>query len=430
MNRSAIRRFRSATSLPMNPADDLASASTRVPRDTFATLVRSFEWRHQAQVKKPPLSTSPGELLHQLTRFLVAVLNGRALHEVRGRAEQRTADAPVLGDLAAAEGVDDHAGRVGGVPDLELELDVEGHVTEVAALDPDVGPLPIVEPRHMVARADVDIVVGDALVDLAGDRLRLRDLLGLQAFPLEHVLEVHVAAEVQLVRAVDSDAAILEQAGEHAVRDGCADLALDVVADDRHTGILELRSPLGLARDEHRDCVDERGLRLEAGLRVVALRLLGADREVGHEDNGARVAQDLRDVDRRRRRLLAGLAVELAEAVERRAAHDGYAELTDLRELDRVVLAGPDGLAGVEADLLGVDVERSHQLDVADVVAAEHHVHEARHLVRRVGVLVVLEPLDEGVGAVADAGDRQADLAHGWIAPDVVRTGWPTAETG
>src|SRR5215203_4696379 len=371
MNRSAIRRFRSATSLPMNPADDLASASTRVPRDTFAALVRSFEWRHQAQVKKPPLSTSPGELLHQLTRFLVAILNGRALHEVRGRAEQRTADAPVLGDLAAAEGVDDHAGRVGGVPHLELELDVEGHVAEVAALDADVGPLAVVQPRHMVARADVNVVIGDALVDLAGD----------------------------------------------------------VIANDRHTGILELGSPLGVARDEHRDRVDETGLRLEAGLRVVALRLLGADREVGDEDVGAGVAQDLCDVDRRRRRLLAGLAIELAEAVERRAAHDRHAELADLRELHRVVLAGPDRLAGVETDLLGVDVERGHELDVADVVATEHHMHEAGHLVRRVGVLVVLEPLEEGVGAVADAGDRQADLAHGWVPPLAVRTGWGTAGT-
>jgi hypothetical protein len=91
--------------------------------------------------------------------------------------------------------------------------------------------------------------------------------------------------------------------------------------------------------------------------------------------------QDLRDVDRRLRRLLAGLAVELAEAVERRAAHDGHAELADFRELHRIVLAGPDRLAGVETDLLGVDVERSHELDVTNVVAAEHHVHEAGHLV-------------------------------------------------
>ena len=60
---------------------------------------------------------------------------------------------------------------------------------------------------------------------------------------------------------------------------------------------------------------------VEAGLRVVALRLLGADGEVGHEHVGAGVAQHLRDVDRLGRRLLDDLAVELAEAVERRAAH-------------------------------------------------------------------------------------------------------------
>jgi hypothetical protein len=34
-----------------------------------------------------PLSTSLGELVDQLARFLVAVLDGGALHEVRGRAE-------------------------------------------------------------------------------------------------------------------------------------------------------------------------------------------------------------------------------------------------------------------------------------------------------------------------------------------------------
>ena len=78
---------------------------------------------------------------------------------------------------------------------------------------------------------------------------------------------------------------------------------------------------------------------------------------------------------------------------------------------------------------VGVDVERGDELDVADVVAAEHDVHEAGHLVGRVGVLVVLEPLDEGAGAVADAGDRQADLAHGWVPPVAVTTGLGTAGT-
>ena len=56
------------------------------------------------------IDPSPGELVDQPARFMVAVLDGRALHEVRGWAEQWAADAAVLGDLAAAEGVDDHAG--------------------------------------------------------------------------------------------------------------------------------------------------------------------------------------------------------------------------------------------------------------------------------------------------------------------------------
>jgi len=38
-------------------------------------------------------------------------------------------------------------------------------------------------------------------------------------------------------------------------------------------------------------------------------------------------------------------------------------------------------------------------------------VHEPGNLFGRIRVLVVLDPLDEGVGAVADADDRDADLA-------------------
>ena len=85
-------------------------------------------------------------------------------------------------------------------------------------------------------------------------------------------------------------------------------------------------------------------------------------------------------------------------------------ELGHVGELDRVVLARPDRLGEVLADLLGVDVEGGDELDVADVVAAEVDVHQAGHFLGRVGVLVVLDALDEGVGAVADADDRDADL--------------------
>src|SRR5262249_4754350 len=54
------------------------------------------------------------------------------------------------------------------------------------------------------------------------------------------------------------------------------------------------------------------------------------------------------------------------------------------------------------------DVERGRELDVPDVIAAEVDVHEPRYELARVRVLVVLDALEEGVGAVAHADDRYA----------------------
>ena len=93
------------------------------------------------------------------------------------------------------------------------------------------------------------------------------------------------------------------------------------------------------------------------------------------------------------------------------AAVDLDPHVGNFGELDRVVLTRPDRLGEVLADLLGVDVEGGDELDVANVVAAEIDVHQAGDARIGIGVLVVLDALDEGVGAVADADDRDADLA-------------------
>ena len=58
-----------------------------------------------------------------------------------------------------------------------------------------------------------------------------------------------------------------------------------------------------------------------------------------------------------------------------------------------------------------VDVEGGDELDVADVVAAEVDVHQARDEVVVVGVAVVVDALHERRGAVADAHDGDADAA-------------------
>ena len=102
-----------------------------------------------------------------------------------------------------------------------------------AALEPDVGPLAVREPRHVVARADVDRVGGQLVAELRADGVGLRDLLRGEPVALEHVVEVGVAAEVQLAGAVEPDAAVVEELGEHAVDDGRAHLRLHVVAHHR-----------------------------------------------------------------------------------------------------------------------------------------------------------------------------------------------------
>src|SRR3954469_29723 len=351
------------------------------------------------------------ELLGLLARLVVGPLVVRRLHEVRRGAVELAGDAVVERQLAQPHGVGDDARRVRRVPDLELGLDRQRHVAEGLALEADVRPLAVGQPRHVVRRPDVDVVGGQLVAHDRRHRVGLGDLLGLQPLALEHVVEVHVAADVELRRAEHLHAAVVEQAGHVAVEDRRADLRLDVVADDRQAGLLEALVPVVLAGDEDGDAVHEAAAGLEDLLDVPLGRLLGADREVGDDDVGVRVLEDLDDVGGLAGRLGDLLLEVLAQAVVRHAAVDGHAEVRrHLRELGRVVGVGPDGLPEVLADLRLVDVEGARELDVVDVVAAEIDVHEAGDFGRRVGVLVEVDALDEGRGAVAHADDRDAHL--------------------
>jgi len=90
-------------------------------------------------------------------RDVVGQLLRRALHQVRRRRDHRAADAAVLGDLRRTHRVDDDPRRVRRVPHLELVLQVQRDVTEGAALEPDVGPLAVVQPADVVGRPDVHV---------------------------------------------------------------------------------------------------------------------------------------------------------------------------------------------------------------------------------------------------------------------------------
>ena len=167
------------------------------------------------------------------------------------------------------------------------------------SLEANIGDLPVVEPRDVVARPDVHVARVDLRIDIAHDRLRLRDLLRLQATALEHVLEVHVAADIQLVGAVEDQSALLEESREHPVGDGRPELALDVVPDDGHPRGGELRGPFRVARDEHREGVDEGDTRIDGRLGVVLRGEFRPDGEVADEHVDAGVAQRLGHIDGR-----------------------------------------------------------------------------------------------------------------------------------
>src|SRR5437867_968821 len=176
------------------------------------------------------LDAAVDEALEPHPRGLVRPLLGRRLHQVRRGSEERALEASIHGDLARADGIDDHPGRVGRVPHLELELDVDGLVTEGAALQANMRPLAVVEPRHVVAGSDVYVVGGYVVGELRADGVGLGDLLGGEARALEHVQEVGVAPDIELARVLHVDAAVHEELGQYPVDDGGAHLRLDVVA--------------------------------------------------------------------------------------------------------------------------------------------------------------------------------------------------------
>ena len=125
----------------------LAALGTRRPRGRLARRRRAGS----------AVDVAADEGLDLGAAEVVGHLHGWGLHQVGGGGQDGAADAAVEGDLGGADGVDDDAGAVGGVPDLELVLEVEGDVAEGAALEADVGPFAVVEPGDVVGGADVDV---------------------------------------------------------------------------------------------------------------------------------------------------------------------------------------------------------------------------------------------------------------------------------
>ena len=97
---------------------------------------------------------------------------------------QHTTDTAIERKFAATDGIDGHASRVWRIFDGKLHIDFHRHVAEEPAFDPDKGNLVIELPRHVIARADMDIFVWQTFADHGLHRFGFRDFLGRQSRPL------------------------------------------------------------------------------------------------------------------------------------------------------------------------------------------------------------------------------------------------------
>src|SRR5699024_7536926 len=124
-------------------------------------------------------------------------------------------DAAVQGDLGGAHSIDDDAGRVRRIPDLELVLQIQRNFTEGGAFQADIGPLAVIEPFDVVGRADVHVAVflfacQRGILQVGGHGLGFGNLLGFQAVAVQHVFKVHVAADIELHGALEAHAAVFK----------------------------------------------------------------------------------------------------------------------------------------------------------------------------------------------------------------------------
>ena len=67
------------------------------------------------------------------------------------------------------------------------------------------------------------------------------------------------------------------------MNDRRADLALDVVPDQRQSPAVKFLPPLGILGDEYRDAIDQGAAGGKRLLGIPARRLLGADRQIRYE---------------------------------------------------------------------------------------------------------------------------------------------------
>ena len=274
---------------------------------------------------------------------------------------------------------------------LKLKLHIKRHIPETRPLQPYVRPLAVAQPRYIVARPYVDVVPRQIIVHLRRHRSRLGYFLAVQPLPLQHIEEVRIPAEVELIGIVELHAPVHKQPREDAVDDGRPHLRLDVVADDRRARLPKAPLPVIplAARYEHRDAVDKPAARRQYLLHIPLGGLLRPYRQVVYHHIHFALFQDARDVVGRPRRLLYDVRHIPAHAVVRHPALHRNARARHILKLHRIVRLGEYRLRQIHPHLAGVYVKRRHKVYIPHAVLAQYRVHQPRYLLVIRGVRVL-----------------------------------------
>src|SRR5262245_43611617 len=109
------------------------------------------------------------------------------LGKIGGRRMKYAADAAVERNLAAADCVDRYAGRIGRIFDRKFQVNFHWHIAEHAAFHTNEGNFVVELPWYVIARADMDVLVYEAIAHYRLYCLGFRSFLRRQPGAIKHV---------------------------------------------------------------------------------------------------------------------------------------------------------------------------------------------------------------------------------------------------
>ncbi len=207
------------------------------------------------------------------------------------------------------------------------------------------------------------------------------------------------------------DAVPRQDVHEPMMHQGGAELALEIIADQRHASPFELTRPVRRARDDGWDAIDKPTPGSPCRLRIPLRCALTPDREKIHHDMGVGALQVLDHVVERGPALhVHPIRCVVTHAVAEDALANRHPEAGDVGEFERVVRRGPNRFGKIAADLGGIDIESGCESDVRGGVAGTHGIRQSNRLTSC--VRVIRHPLNQRGGAVSHSNDTHIDGAH------------------